>query len=385
MPRKVNNDEISEPTNRMLWGRAAGRCQFSGCNRPLWKSSVTQEEVNVAERAHIWSASDDGPRANEGIPKEMLNSMENLLLFCHDCHRKIDKEKDGGRYTAELLQRWKREHEARIERVTGIDTSKRSHIVVYGAPVGDHSSPLTYEAIAPSLFPEYYPAADRVISLEMLGSAWRDREADFWSREEENLRRRFERDLRPRLESGDIAHMSLFGLAPQPLLVLFGSLLTDIPAVQTRQLRREPPGWAWPTSQRPAEFSVHRPSNTTGTPALVLSLSATVIDERIHRVLGPETCIWRMSVNAIGRDCIGSPADLSAFRDTARQLVDEIKAAHGEDCVLHVFPAMPVSAAIDFGRIRMPKADVTWVLYDEVKERGGFVEALRIGNRGDKS
>jgi hypothetical protein len=368
----------------MLWGRAAGRCQFSDCNRPLWKSSVTQEEVNVAERAHIWSASDEGSRGNEGVPVEKLNSMENLLLFCHECHKKIDKHKDGGRYTTELLQKWKREHEDRIERVGAIHSSKRSHIVVYGAPIGDHSSPLTYEATSPSLFPERYPAADRAITLQLRGS-WRDREEKYWDIEADHLRKCYERDLRPMIESGEIAHLSVFGLAPQPLLILFGSLLTDIPAAQTRQLRREPPGWAWPTSQEPTQFSVHRPSTTTGTPALVLSLSATINDDRIHRVLGPDACIWRISVDCAGRDCIGSPGDLAAFRDIARRLIDEVKAAHGEQVALHIFPAVPVSAAIDFGRIRMPKADTAWVVYDESKELGGFIEALTIGTTGVSS
>lgn len=381
MPRKVNNSEISEVVNRMLWGRAAGRCQFDGCNRPLWKSHATQEEVNVAERAHIWAASDDGPRGNDGVPTEKLNSMENLLLFCHDCHRTIDKAKDGGRYTAELLLTWKKNHEERVERVTGIASSKTSHIVTYGAPVGDHSSPLTYEATSPSLFPERYPAADRAITLQMRGS-WRDREEKFWEIEAEHLRKCYGRDLGPLIENGEIEHLSVFGLAPQPLLILFGSLLTDIPAAQTRQLRREPPGWAWPTSQEPTQFSVHRPSTTTGTPALVLSLSATINDDRIHRVLGPDACIWRISVDCVGRDCIGSPEDLASFRDTARSLVDEIKAAHGEQAALHIFPAVPVSVAIDFGRIRMPKADTAWVVYDEAKELGGFIEALTIGTTG---
>ena len=51
----------------LLWGRAAGRCEFAGCNKVLWKSSVTQERVNIAQKAHIYSFSDDGPRGNSGI------------------------------------------------------------------------------------------------------------------------------------------------------------------------------------------------------------------------------------------------------------------------------------------------------------------------------
>ncbi len=57
----------------MLWGMAAGRCEFNGCNKPLWKSSVTQEQVNIAEKAHIYSFSGEGPRGNEEITDEQLN------------------------------------------------------------------------------------------------------------------------------------------------------------------------------------------------------------------------------------------------------------------------------------------------------------------------
>jgi len=31
----------------LLWGKAAGRCEFAGCNQMLWKSPVTQEPINI--------------------------------------------------------------------------------------------------------------------------------------------------------------------------------------------------------------------------------------------------------------------------------------------------------------------------------------------------
>jgi hypothetical protein len=45
---------------------------------------------------------------------------------------------------------------------------------------------------------------------------------------------------------------------------------------------------------------------------------------------------------------------------------------------LHVFPAMPVSLAVELGRVRMPKADLPWLLYDQMNARGGFIRALVI-------
>src|SRR5467141_1002258 len=112
---------IGGPIERELWGRAAGRCEFNGCNRLLYKSPVTQESVNISEKAHIYSFSKDGPRGRGPLArkKKALNKIGNLMLVCHDCHKKIDKDKDGRRYSAELLQRWKQEHERRIAVVTG--------------------------------------------------------------------------------------------------------------------------------------------------------------------------------------------------------------------------------------------------------------------------
>src|SRR5438552_2739341 len=102
-PRDVTR-HVHESAKLMLWGKAAGRCEFAGCNKPLWKSSITQEQVNIAQKAHIYAFSSEGPRGNKGIPKRLLNDLANLMLVCHECHKKMDKDQDGGRYTASLLK-----------------------------------------------------------------------------------------------------------------------------------------------------------------------------------------------------------------------------------------------------------------------------------------
>ena len=61
-----------------------------------------------------------------------------------------------------------------------------------------------------------------------------------------------------------------------------------------------------------------------------------------------------------------------------RHAFDQIKARHGEDAIIHVFPAMPVSAAIEVGRVWMPKADLPLVIYDQNRAAGGFVARLNI-------
>src|SRR5436190_5580844 len=99
MPKEVTR-RIDPKTERELWGRAAARCQFSDCNRLLYKSPVTQEPVNLAEMAHIYSFSKVGPRGWGPLKKNPtgLNDVTNLMLACHDCHKKIDQDKRGERY-----------------------------------------------------------------------------------------------------------------------------------------------------------------------------------------------------------------------------------------------------------------------------------------------
>jgi hypothetical protein len=375
MLKEVTRD-VSDPVQRMLWGKAAGRCQFEGHNKPLWKSSVTQEQVNIAQKAHIYAFSSDGPRGNEGIPPERLNQLENLMLVCHECHRAIDQEKNGGRYTAELLRKWKGDHERRIELACAIPLEKRSHVLLYGANIGDHTSPLRFGPAAQAIFPGRYPADDKPIELGMTNSGFQDRDEAYWSVESGNLVRQFDKRVRERLADGTIEHISVFGLAPQPLLILLGALLTDIPVADVYQLRREPPGWSWSGAEIETSYTVRQPEVISGPPALVLSLSATIASERILCVRDDYT-VWEITIDEPHNDFLQTRAQLASLRRALRSLLDLIKARHGQEATLSIFPAMPVAAAVDLGRIRMPKADLRWQIYDQLGERG-FVHALDI-------
>jgi hypothetical protein len=66
-------------------------------------------------------------------------------------------------------------------------------------------------------------------------------------------------------------------------------------------------------------------------------------------------------------------------RQTLRGLLNEIKAAHGEAEEIAVFPAVPVSVAVEIGRVWMPKADLPMTIYDQNRATGGFAKALVIG------
>ena len=70
------------------------------------------------------------------------------------------------------------------------------------------------------------------------------------------------------------------------------------------------------------------------------------------------------------------PEDLAIYRTHLRRLLDRIKAHHGEDATINVFPALPVSVGIETGRVRVPKADLPMIIYDRIPE--GFVRMIKI-------
>lgn len=235
---------ISDQVKFRLWGKAAGRCEYKGCNTPLWLDSVTKHEFNLAYIAHIVADSPDGPRGHPILSEQLKADISNLMLMCDQHHRLIDKEDVAG-HSVERLHAMKETHERRMETVTGIDAVSQSHVLLYGANIGEYASPVSYQKAFHAMLPDWYPAETTPMSLGMTNSSYEDRTPDFWKIEDTHLRKMVAQLVRPRLAQGQISHLSIFAVAPQPLLMLLGFLLSDIPAAVVYQLHREPPDWRW--------------------------------------------------------------------------------------------------------------------------------------------
>jgi hypothetical protein len=260
----------------------------------------------------------------------------------------------------------------------GIDQANR---VALARPIDAHK-PFNlfrqYENVRLAMIPHRYPADGRSIGIEILGSILRDGEKKFWDTEPDNLRRQFDSRVRSAIVEREIRHLSVFALAPIPLLVELGRLLCDIVPADVYQLHREPAGWNWPDKGASVEYQFDKPDRVDGPIALKLGLSATIINDRITAVLGGDAAIWSLTAKAPGNDMMRDPADLTEFRRLLRSAYNEIKAVHGEGAPIHIFPAIPVSAAVETGRVWMPKADLPLVVHDQNRDRG-FVPRLKVG------
>jgi hypothetical protein len=346
----------------------------------LYKSPVTQEPVNISEKAHIYSFSKGGPRGRGPHAKRPsgLNHISNLLLVCHDCHKKIDKYVE--RYSAPLLKEWKEEHERRIRIVTGVNPTKKSYVVLYTANIGDDDSPLQPEQANRALFPRWYPAEEDPVVIRMVWKGKDDKRV-YWRTEETDLRKEFNLQVKPRIAEKN-CHFSIFGLAPMPLLILLGSLFTEKVRAQVYQLQREPEQtWRWSPSATETTYLIRRPSTFSGRPVLIISLSFPVARNRVISVLGPNVSIWELTIRRPNPDFLKTTRQLSEFRKACRKVISLISGKHGLTTTLAIFPVMPVACSVDLGRIRFPKADMPWDVYDHNKKLRAFAKALTIGGR----
>lgn len=377
---------IPDSVKLRLWGKAAGRCEYEGCNERLWLDSLTQFEFNAAYIAHIVADSPKGPRGDVVLSEQLKSDINNLMILCDRHHRLVDLADVAG-HPVDRLQGMKRRHEDRTDIVTDIREDLGSHVLLYGASVGTHSTAaaVSIDAVRQALLPYRYPADRTPIEIGLQNSMVGDRDVSYWDLELRQLRSAFQQRVKERRARGDIAHLSVFALAPQPLLVALGVELGDIGAADIFQLRREPPGWRLEDDGKhmPLGLSLSPPPKAGATPALVLSVSAEIAVARVNAVLGDDVSVWTLSVPVPNNDIVRCRAHLAEFRTTARQAFNAIKAAHGARQPLHVFPAMPVSLAVELGRVWMPKADLAMCIFDQMN--GGFVPTLTLGAQNQEA
>ncbi|MCF8337924.1 MAG: HNH endonuclease [Bacteroidales bacterium] len=106
---------ISLKTHKLLWGRSGNKCAFEECRNDLIADETeTDDESIIGEEAHIVAKKEDGPRGKSMIPIEERDRYDNLILLCRKHHKIIDDQPIH--YTVERLKKFKKEHEAWIQK-----------------------------------------------------------------------------------------------------------------------------------------------------------------------------------------------------------------------------------------------------------------------------
>jgi hypothetical protein len=118
----------------------------------------------------------------------------------------------------------------------------------------------------------------------------------------------------------------------------------------------------------------------------VISLSAEIDMKLVSRAMKDASfASVRFGTKWTGYSVIRGQPDLVSFHQSMRDCLNDIEARFGSHCEIHVFPAMPASAAVQFGRLLLPKGSPPICIYDQNAKKGGFHRTLWLIPRRRKS
>ena len=362
-----------------LIARAAGRCQFRGCNEFLFEHPLTHEDGNFSEKAHIVAFRERGPRGRDGDRPSDINSLTNLMLLCQRDHELVDD--NPRKYPRDELEKQKAEHEARIARQTALGPQMRTTVLQIKARIGTSVVEIGEQEIWQALYPRY-PSERRphVLDLTELGD---EKAGAFYDLAAEHIRAEAERLYATGSDLRETGHLSVMGLAPMPLLVLLGSRLSNKVPVDLFQCHRtRPDRYTWYDSGEIVRFSTNKLRDGKPDKAvLLLSLSGKLGIADLPSTIEPAVPVHEITLDGTQPDVgfLRRREDLEGFRVAYRALLASLRAEHPGRAELHLLPAAPAPIALACGYDLLPKVDPDIVIYDNIKPHG-FIERLKVIN-----
>jgi hypothetical protein len=106
MPSEQSSAGPKLKVKQALFALSGNRCAFPECDAAMFR-----DDTIVGDICHIQAQSPGGPRYVDGLSREELHGMKNLMLLCKLHHKIVDEHPD--QYTSEQLRELKYKHESR--------------------------------------------------------------------------------------------------------------------------------------------------------------------------------------------------------------------------------------------------------------------------------
>lgn len=126
---------ISVKIQKELLLLSGGLCSI--CKTPLISIDKSNNSNVISNYAHIRAVGENGPRYNNNYPKDLINSIENIIVVCANCHKIIDN--DVTEYTVERLTSIKENHER--------ETYEGLYVVINRAHIGGYKMANNFEIL----------------------------------------------------------------------------------------------------------------------------------------------------------------------------------------------------------------------------------------------
>lgn len=362
-----------------LWVKSAGRCEFSGCNKPVWRNDLTLNNGNFGEVAHIVAASEDGPRGSQESASLQIE-YSNLMLLCQQCHKEIDNQE---KYPATLLRKWKQQHEDRIEIQTSYSEDiHKTTVLLFTARIKDRIPRINHEAYRNAIAPKY--PVDEGILIENQDFNRNGDESE-WKAYAKVIERRIKSKFDEGLDEKPIKHLSIFAIGPMPLLTFLGKCIGDtIPAdlyQSHRNIKDTNHTWSWPAKDREIRTSyIVKPIRVVANSpkvAIILALSDTIAHDKYANFIDESFSLYEMTIETPSPHFLKNRKQLENFSYEYRKLLNRVQADHGRRCNVFILPAVPAPIAVECGRVLLPTKDPN-IFACEYFSKDGFKKVLKI-------
>jgi len=380
----VKRGGIKDSVRNALWARTAGRCTF--CNRRLLGDQRTYlHSVLLAELAH-----NVGAIAGAGSPRSATNrdvddteAEENLLLLCHDCHKIIDNPDHVGFFPPEKLRDIKESFERRIEMVTDDGGLTRTAALRVGCLIRGSFAMASRREVGETLLAANYLGLVETrrsgdFACRISGSV---EGRGFWDAGQQSIDDVLAQ-VQQAVDSGDVEHISVFAIAPVPLLVYLGWHLDDKTPTRLFQKHRDQfIGWSWREQSDPADFEIvaSQQDESAEDVILICALTSEVNQAALpSEVSGLPTIEVRPIDSQAGPILISNERSLTNFAKQWREALALAEAHFPNARRWHLIASAPVTAAIEAGRAVVRDIHPPVTIYERMN--AGYEAVITINN-----
>jgi hypothetical protein len=167
-----------------------------------------------------------------------------------------------------------------------------------------------------------------------------------------------------------VPRFSVFSLAPIPLAIHLGFLLSDRVQVDCYQYDRDRWTWNWPATAKKADttFTIDglptSPIVSDVEVSISIALSASIASEDVDAAAPGTSCHIKISVNQPSVMWLRSRDQLSELAKVLRSALTAIRTMARECSVIHIFYAGPTGGAVVVGQAINPRMNPPVHLYE---------------------
>lgn len=332
--KSIQGEEITK-----LWVKAGGRCEYPGCNEYLLQDELTAREYNFGQMAHNVGRkrAKGSPRGLDSLPLEDRDKAENHLLCCGTHHTLIDTGKFLEFYTVKQLRLYKEAHENRIKYLTGLSEERSSVVLRMMNRIHGDSVSISNEEILEALlicanrYPKFLLQRHNNLEID-LTTLSADRTQSYWKSAVNIIDEVIKLQIKPQIKN-QIFHLSIFALAPIPLMIYLGFKLGDKITLDVYQKQHNlEENWIWCEGSDIFTFEYNKLQQGTNASnvAVIISISGQISKESYVNEVDKSYSIYELKpVKTVpNRNIVQNLATLLNFKNTYQLLLREIESNH---------------------------------------------------------